>query len=496
MTVVSRPGRAIALLGALALLLTLVAAPSASQAQSDEVLRSGETASDGLQLIANLPKTGPFAGTSAYNSDIAFQGKYAIQGNYEGVQITDISRPHKPEVVVQAVCPGSQNDVSVYGDLLITSTDSPRTDDSCNSSAQPASNRSDPNTWEGIRVWDWSDPKNPEVVANVRTFCGSHTHTILPEPENNRLLVYVSSYDVQSNYWNCSNPWTNLSVVEVPLDDPASSSVIGEPNPWEGTEFDPNPGTTRDPSWPAAGFPGTRTTNGCHDVTAYKEIGLIAGACTGEGVLMDIATDSENPKVTSRVIDPNFAFWHSATFSHDGSSVLFTDELGGGGMATCVSAIPDSNGANAIFTIEDGDLEFASYWKLPREQSTTENCVAHNGSLLPLKDRTVMVQAWYQGGISLLDWTDPHNPTELAWFDRGPLDEETLILGGSWSAYYYNGHIYSNDIQLGLDVLRIHPSKLNPGDQGELNRFKWDEFNAQFQEPLSAGSGPGKGPKN
>lgn len=458
---------------------------AASLDDSDATLRSGETAGDGLIHIANLPKTGPFDSPSAYNSDIAFQGDYAIQGNYQGFQVTDISDPGNPEVVSQVDCPGSQNDVSVYGDLIITSTDSPRTNDTCDNEPQPAARRADPDTWEGIRVFDWSDPTDPQLLTSVLTFCGSHTHTIIPDEAGDRLLVYVSSYDVATNYWNCGTPWTNISVVEVPLSDPASAHVIGTPDPWEDSGFTPNPGTSRSPNWPAEGYPGTRTTNGCHDITVYPAIGLAAGACMGEGVLMDI-TDPESPVVTAQVFDDNFAFWHSATFSHDGSAVLFTDELGGGGSATCNPTIPEEQGANAIYVIEDGDLEFASYWKLPRTQSNTENCVAHNGNLLPLRDRTVMAQSWYQGGVVLLDWTDPYDPQELAWFDRGPFDENSASpIAGTWSAYFYNGHIYSNDIQMGLDVFRIHPKAIGAKHQGELNSSKVGELNAQHQLPLT-----------
>jgi hypothetical protein len=203
----------------------------------------------------------------------------------------------------------------------------------------------------------------------------------------------------------------------------------------------------------------------------------------GEGVLMDIS-EPESPKVVSQAIDDNFAFWHSATFNDDGTAVLFTDELGGGRSATCNPTISSEQGANAIYVIEDGELEFASYWKLPRTQSNTENCVAHNGSLLPLADRTVMVQSWYQGGVVLLDWTDPYEPVELVWFDRGPMSEERLVLGGSWSAYFYNGFIYSNDIQQGLDVLRVDPRAIGARSQRELSTARWDELNPQHQVPL------------
>jgi len=452
---------------------------------SGATLRSGETASSKMTLLANLPKSGPLSGTSAYNSDLAFWGNYAIQGNYNGFQVVDIRQPREPQIVGQVDCPGSQNDVSAWRNLVVTSTDSIRTDDSCASrsvtgaTARGMSKEQQQGLWEGIRVWDWSNPASPQLLTNIKTFCGSHTHTILPDEANDRVLVYVSSYDIATDYDNCNNTthgrWTHISVVDIPLSDPTRATVTIH-NPWEGTEFTPvtqgvEPGANR-------------TTAGCHDITVYQAKGLAAGACTGEGVIFDIS-NPEKPTVISQMVDENFVFWHSATFSHDGRSVLFTDELGGGGSPTCNPGIGPKRGANGIYDITDPTAPiFASYWKLPRTQSNTENCVAHNGNLLPIPGKSVFVQSWYQGGIAVTDWTDPYNPRELAWFDRGPLDDNQLVLGGTWSAYWYNGHIYSSDIQQGFDVFELSASVLNIADRRKAMSTKLRYHNAQTQEPL------------
>ncbi|WP_426241579.1 LVIVD repeat-containing protein [Nocardioides sp. LHG3406-4] len=434
--------------------------PTAQLDDSDTTLESGETASSrNLDLIANLPKRGAFAPESAYNSDLAFSGDYAYAGNYEGFTVYSIKHPKKPVEVAQVVCPGSQNDVSVYGDILVLSVDSGRSNDSC--ANEPLSAR-DPASWEGIRVWDISDPAAPQYVAAVETACGSHTHTLAPSKDGANLYVYVSSYGPSATYPDCQPPHDKISVVKVPVDAPETASLASTPV-----------------LFPDGGNPGgngSSTTSGCHDITAYPERDIAAGACMGDGILMDIS-DRENPVVTETVRDTtNFAFWHSATFNNDGTKVVFTDELGGGGAPTCNPTVGATKGANGIYDIVGGQLEFRSYYKMPRTQANTENCVAHNGSLIPVKGRDVMVQAWYQGGISVFDFTDSANPTELAWFDRGALSDEKLVLGGAWSAYWYNGNIFANDIQKGLDVLDLNDPRTNVA-----KRVKMNEFNPQSQ---------------
>ena len=427
---------------------------------SGATLAPGETASSpNMSLIANIPKQGAFASEGAFNSDLAFKDGYAYAGNYNGFMVYDVRLPAEPQVVTQVVCPGAQNDISVYQDLLVLSVDSSRNDDSCNSTPQPAEIKE---SWEGIRVFDISDPANPSYVAAVETDCGSHTHTLAPSEDGNDLYVYVSSYFPSAAFPDCQPPHDKISVVKVPVSSPADAALVSEP------VLFPDGGN------PSGNY--SRATTGCHDITAYPSRNIAAGACMGDGILMDIS-DRENPVVTEQVRDTaNFAFWHSATFNNAGTKVVFTDELGGGGGPTCNPSVGPTKGANGIYDIVEGQLEFRSYYKMPRTQSNTENCVAHNGSLIPVKGRDYMVQAWYQGGISVFDFTDSANPRELAWFDRGPLSNERLILGGSWSAYWYNGHIFSNDIQKGFDVFELDDPRMKTADQVTM-----DVFNPQSQ---------------
>ena len=429
--------------------------------------------SSNMQLLSNTPKFGPFAGEAAFNSDIAFWGKYAIQGNYNGFQVTDVSDPEAPAVVSQVRCPGSQNDVSVWQNLIFTSTDSRRSDASCDS-FQLASNTvpssTDPNAeyWEGIKIFDWSNPAAPQLVTSVETDCGSHTHTIVPEAT--RVLIYVSSYDLSSTAKDCrltSTPEDDhdkISIIEVPLANPAAAAVVAEPVLFPDGGF--------------AGTPSTRQTRGCHDITVYPALDLAAGACMGEGILMDIS-DPLKPKVVSTVRDPNFAFWHSATLSNDADTVIFTDELGGGGSPTCNPTIGPQRGADILYDVSDVSApKFLSYFKIGRTQSNVENCVAHNGNVLPTKMRDIFVQAWYQGGTSVIDFSDPTAPKEIGYLDRGPVDGTRLVLGGAWSSYWYNGKIFANDIQKGLDVINF-----SGRERGGI-RERLAYLNAQVQEPV------------
>jgi hypothetical protein len=429
-----------------------VDADELSSAANSDILAPGETAgTPNLTLTANIPKQGPFAATNALNSDLAFQGRYAFAGNYNGFMVYDVRDPNAPAVVTQVLCPGSQNDISVYGNLLFLSTDSVRTDDSCNSSPGSLSN---PDHWEGMKIFDISDVANPEYVAAVRTDCGSHTHTLVPGGDS--VYVYVSSYGPSDTAAYCKPPHDKISIIDVPLDAPADAAVVATP------VLFPDPDDQ-----------GTRTA-GCHDITAYPELGLAAGACMGDGIIMDIS-DPVDPQVIEQVRDPNFAFWHSATFNNDGTSVIFTDELGGGGGPTCNPTIGPNRGADAIYTWDGQSLDFASYFKIPREQAANENCVAHNGSLIPVPDKDIFVQAWYQGGISVFDFTDPYNPTEIAWWDRGAYSTGSTI-AGAWSTYYYNGYIYSNEIQQGFDVFDLRDPRVA---KAKANRM--GEFNVQTQ---------------
>ncbi|MEV8432548.1 LVIVD repeat-containing protein [Streptomyces chartreusis] len=441
-----------------------------TRAQVRESLADGEIPgqneivhSDNIEHLASVPKDA-LQGT---NSDLAFQGRYAFAGNYDGFRVFDISNPAAPTTVAQVLCPGSQNDISVSGNLLFLSTDSSRSDSSCNSTTQPVTEKS---SWEGMKVFDISDKRNPKYVAAVETACGSHTHTLVPERRN--VYVYVSSYSPDASYPDCQPPHDGISVIKVPRHAPEKAAVVNFPVlfPGEGPDGGGNPGPPG----------GVRKTTGCHDITVLPSKDLAAGACMGDGILMSIA-DPEHPKVIDQVRDDvNFAFWHSATFNQKANKVVFTDELGGGSAATCNAEIGPDRGADGIYDIVGkGDkrkLVFRSYFKIPRHQAATENCVAHNGSLIPVKGKDIMVQGWYQGGISVWDFTDSRNPREIAYFDRGPLTTDVLRSAGSWSAYYYNDYIYSNELARGFDVLKLNDRRTAPARGVHLR-----ELNVQTQ---------------
>jgi hypothetical protein len=439
-----------------------------------------------LRLLSNTPKTGIAAGEAAFNSDLAFVDGYAIQGNYNGFSVWDVRNGGAPELVGQAACLGAQNDVSVYGDIVITSTDSRRVSEACDAPALSGDALRDPKAeyWEGIRVWSIADKANPKLLANVETDCGSHTNTLVPDAENGRMLVYVSSYSPSPAQKDCQPPHDKISIVAVPDAAPESAKVVAEPVLFADGGFQ---GAVEAPTtaYPDTGHGGRvrGATSGCHDITAYPAKGIAAGACMGQGVLIDISNPL-SPRVTDSVTDPNFTFWHSANFNNSATKVVFTDELGGGGAPTCNPTVGDALGADAIYDIVQGKLVKRSYYKLPRTQRNTENCVAHNGSLIPnTQGRDIMVQAWYQGGISVFDFTDSANPREIAWFDRGPLSNDKLVLGGSWSAYWYDGLIYSSDIQQGLDVLKLN----DPAIAG-ANSDKTRTLNPQSQTAYTVGS--------
>ncbi|MFE5858286.1 LVIVD repeat-containing protein [Streptomyces sp. NPDC056500] len=426
----------------------------------DEVVRSKN-----VEHITNIPKDA----LKGINSDLAFQGKYAFAGNYDGFRIFDISNPKAPKTVSQVLCPGSQNDISVSGNLLFLSTDSSRSDSSCASTSQSGAIKA---SWEGMKIFDISDKRNPKYVAAVETACGSHTNTLVPDGRN--VYIYVSSYSPNAALPDCQPPHDGISIIKVPRKAPEQAKVVNFPVlfPGEGPDGGGNPGGPTNP--------GVSKTTGCHDITVLPSKDLAAGACMGDGILFSIK-DPERPKVIDRVQDNvNFAFWHSATFNQGANKVVFTDELGGGGAPTCNAEVGPKRGANGIYDlVGKGDkrkLIFRSYFKIPRHQGTTENCVAHNGSIIPVKGKDLMVQAWYQGGVSVWDFTNSSRPQEIGYFERGPISATQSISGGSWSAYYYNGYVYSNDMEKGFDVLKINDRRTDPA-----KRVWLDELNVQTQ---------------
>ena len=401
------------------------------------------------------------------NSDIAFARNILVAGNYHGFNAYDLSDPRSPQHLSSVVCPGGQGDVSVVGNLLIYSVEQTRGRLDCGLQgvAEPESDE----RFRGIRIFDISDFRQPRQVGAVQTCRGSHTHTVVTDPDDEgNIYVYGSgtgSVRSGDELEDCSDdsPFENpesalfsIDVIQIPLARPQDSRIVSRPRIFS----DPASGVIAG-LWDGGDHgddtQNTRETRQCHDITTFPEIGLAAGACSGNGILLDIS-DPVNPVRLDQVIDSGFAYWHSATFNNDGTKVIFTDEWGGGSRPRCRAFDPENWGADAIYDIVDGKMQFRSHFKMPAPQTDEENCVAHNGSLVPVPGRDIFVQAWYQGGISVFDFTDSSNPTEIAFFDRGPIDAEDLVMGGYWSAYWFQGFIYGTEIARGLDVLALTPS--------------------------------------
>jgi hypothetical protein len=469
-------------------------------------------------MVAKMPKELQLviAQLAFSNSDLAFQGNHLFQGNFYGINIYDISDPSKAAIVTSMVCPGGQGDVSVYKNLLFMSVEMPNGRLDCGTQGFPAEPPPPPRApgeerkrrvpaaqkdrFRGVRIFDISDIKNPKQVAAVQTCRGSHTHTLVVDPnDKENVYIYVSgtSFVRQTEELaGCSgekpdkDPNTALfriDVIKVPVAAPQDAKIVSSPrvfiDPRTGALNGLNNGGShgKDATKPVE---KAEDTDQCHDITVYTAIGLAAGACSGNGILLDIK-DPVHPKRVDAVNDPNYSYWHSASFSNDGSKVVFTDEWGGGLGARCRPNDPNHWGADAIFHLHDDKLTFASYYKLPAAQSDTENCVAHNGSLVPVPGRDIEVQAWYQGGISVMDFTDATHPYEIAYFDRGPIDSKMLVLGGDWSGYWYNGYIYGSEIARGLDVFELTPTKfLTQNEIDAAKTVQVPDLNVQDQQKL------------
>lgn len=511
-----------------------------------------------LSRVSHTPPPEDFLGVT--NSDLAFKGNYVFQGNYNGVLVWDITDPANPSLVVDYLCPASQSDVSVYGDIMTVSGEGygGRLDCGTEGVQEAVSDE----RLRGIRIFDISDIQNPKYISNVQTCRGSHTHSLMKDPnDDENIYVYVSgSAGVRpdAELPGCSDVSPDedpnsalfrIEVIKIPLANPAEAAIVSSPRIFEDLEEAPSHGLApadkraveeakargaytfvlggeervlndrfargllqrmvserggaEDEAPTAADSAALRENiqgiidemigrndddenarkgpNQCHDITLYPEIGLAGGACEGYGLLLDI-TDPVNPVRIDAVADSNFSYWHSATFSNDGSKVLFTDEWGGGGGPKCRVDDPYEWGADALFSLENGKMEFQSYYKMPAPQTSLENCVAHNGSLIPVPGREIMVQSWYQGGISIFDWTDVSNPIEIAFQDYGPINGESYGNGGSWSVYWYNGSIVSSEIARGLDIFELTPSDyLTENEIAAANTVTLDYLNAQGQ---------------
>ena len=425
------------------------------------------------------------------NTDMAFAGDKMVAGSYHGFNVYELQEDGLPKLFSSVVCPGGQGDVSIVGDLLIMSVEQTRSRIDCG--LQGVSEDISPERFRGLRIFDISDPSRPVQVGQVQTCRGSHTHSVVSGPgEDGKIIVFNSGTSSVRNgeeLEGCVGDIAGdertalfrIDVIEILVDDPSKARIVSSP----AVFADPETGRLAG-LWQGGdhgeGTQETRQTNQCHDITVFPEAGMAAGACSGNGIIFDIS-DPYNPTRIDEVVDKGFAYWHSATFNNEGTKVLFTDEWGGGSRPRCRTYDPMDWGADAIYDIVDGQLEFRSYFKLPAAQVKQENCVAHNGSVIPVPGRDIFVQAWYQGGLSVIDFTDSANPFEIAYFDRGPIHEEHLIFGGYWSTYWYHGKIYGTEIARGLDVFALVPSQhlteneiiaAEIADQGEL-------FNPQQQ---------------
>jgi hypothetical protein len=539
-----------------------VAAPPAAPTPDPRVglraglLDAGEAAWN-LRVVSSTPPPRDFVGVT--NSDLAFTGPYAIQGNYNGYQVWDISNPARPTLAEGFVCPASQSDVSVYRNLLFVSGEGFGGRLDCG--REGVKEQVSEERLRGIRIFDISDIHHPAYVANVQTCRGSHTHSLLVDPKDPAdVYVYVSgSAPVRPSEElpGCSGAMPGddpnsalfrIEVIRVPLAHPERAAIVSSPRIFNDLVAPPTHGMSEadrqaleearargafivdvmgesfvlpsqatmpmldsivkarggmgaptaadsatlrnalpamiarmmgnEPKNPDGSRPGPTQ---CHDITLDPALGLAGGACEGYGLLLDIR-DPVHPVRLAAVSDSNFSYWHSATFNNDGTKILFSDEWGGGGQPKCRATDPKEWGADAIFAIEGRELRFKHYYKMPAPQTPQENCVAHNGSLIPVPGRDVMVQSWYQGGISVFDWTDASNPTEIAFFDRGPVNADHMAMGGSWSAYWYNGVIVSSEIARGLDIFELTPSGfLTQNEIDAAKSVKLDYLNTQGQ---------------
>ncbi|MFN3668568.1 MAG: LVIVD repeat-containing protein [Brevundimonas sp.] len=448
------------------------------------------TREEGEALGARIQGDPTWSPLGMANTDMAVSNGRLFIGNFNGFNAYQLGEG-APQLAMSVVCPGGQGDVSVHGNLLFMSVEENRGRVDCGTAttADPVSAE----RFRGVRIFDISDMNAPRQIAAVQTCRGSHTHTLVPHPTDpNILYVYgQGTADVRrtAELAICTdgapdtNPETalfSIDVIKVPLDRPQDAAIVNRPRIFADSETGRVAGLWRGGR---AGIASQNTaqTNQCHDITVYPEIGLAGGACSGNGILLDIA-DPENPRRVSDIFDPDMAYWHSATFNNAGDKVVFTDEWSGGIGARCRAEDPSTWGANMIATIENRTLSGKSFHKLPSAQGPTENCVAHNGNIIPVPGRDLMVQAWYQGGISIMDFTDAAKPVEIAYFDRGPISAERLYVGGSWSAYWFNGRIYSSEIARGLDVLRLVPGEhLSAAEIAAAEAVSAETINPQTQ---------------
>lgn len=463
--------------------------------ESDDEDEDAENAGDDSDE-ADSPRFGsrsPFLSFS--NTDMAFSGDLMAVGNYHGINLYRLGDGAEPDLISSIVCPGGQGDVSIVGDLLLMSVEQTRGRVDCG--LEGIGREPSPDRFRGLRIFDIADPQAPIQVGQVQTCRGSHTHSVVSGPDpDGVIIVYnsgTSSVRDEEELAGCvggelgdnRTALFRIDVIEIPVADPSQARIVDSPAVFADEETGELAGLWRGGDH-GDGTQTTSVTNQCHDITVFPSLNLAAGACSGNGILFDI-TDPRAPTRIDAVSDEGFAYWHSATFNNDGTQVLFTDEWGGGGRPRCRVQDPRTWGANAFYTIEDGELVFQSHYKLPAAQSELENCVAHNGSIIPVPGRDIFVQAWYQGGVSIIDFTDTSNPFEIAYFDRGPIDEDRPTTGGYWSTYWYDGRIYGTEIARGLDVFELTASDYLTENEIAAARMadQGQTFNPQSQYPVT-----------
>ncbi len=456
---------------------------------------------------------GPGPTFRSTNSDLAFKGKYVIQGNYKGFQIWDVSNPSQPRLAGLSVCPGGQGDVSVYHNLLFLSVEDLAGRVDCGT--QGVLDTVSTERFRGVRIFDISDIQHPKQIGGVQTCRGSHTNTLVEDPNDKANIYIYSSGNAasrsSSELAGCSEtaadddpnaPRFLIEVIRVPLAHPEQAKIVSTPrilNQLAPVTYHaplPEDQARRAAAMAAraaaaaakgggpAGPPHTAITPVvmyCHDITAYTSIGKAGAACIGYGLLLDIR-DPANPKRITAAADSNIAVWHSATFSNDGKKVLFGDEWGG---PHCRGTDNKDWGGLSIYGLANDGMQFTSYYKIPAALAATAECTAHNGSLIPIPGRDVAVYSWYEGGISVVDWSDASHPKEIAFYDLGANDSTKVTMGGFWSTYWYNGHIYGSEITRGLDVLELKPSGLlSQNEIDAANSVHLDIFNPQNQKKI------------
>lgn len=459
------------------LLRDLNGAPGAERLAGNRQVRPGSHESDprtqNLHPMGESFEAGSLDPFIA-NSDLAFWGRLAFAGRYDGFRVIDISAPGNPKEVAQVLCNGAQGDVAVWGNILVRAVDRPQRlpDNDLSRACEGVDTDAavGETGFEGLQIFvadDWRSVTAENLVAAVPTDCGAHTHTLVPDLANNRLIVYVSvafssAFAGPTPYGTtCESPHDRIVAVEIPLDDPSAASVVNNDIP--------------------------ASERGCHDVAAHLGVARLVGACRPNVVVWDIS-DLANPGVLYETTAPGPTTWHSAALTWDGQVLVMGWEPGGGGRPACQATgtpldppiagnVVQTDEMKSIFFFDASDGALIGTWVLPRPQTATENCTIHNYNVVPLRDRYVLVQGSYQSGTSVVDFTDPANAVEVAWVDPPPIDPEELVLGGVWSSYWYNGFIYEHDI---LEGFRLY----NLSDNVTAGAQRLDHLNPQTQEAI------------